>query len=70
MPELDTERLRRAVDGAIPKLNAGQRAGFDVVVGFILAGVPSSNLEALVSSNSAQQNAESVVFFLDAPGGT
>ncbi len=42
MPELDTERLRRAVDEAIPKLNAGQRAVFDAVVGCILPGVSSS----------------------------
>ncbi len=32
VPELDTERLRRAVDEAILKLNAGQRAVFDAVV--------------------------------------
>ncbi len=47
VPELDTARLRRAVDEAIPKLNAGQRAVFDDVVGCILPVVSSSNLEAL-----------------------
>ncbi len=34
--ELDTERVRRAVDDAIPKVYAGQKAVFDVVVGCIL----------------------------------
>ncbi len=29
MPELDTEGLQRAVDEAIPKRNAGQRAVLD-----------------------------------------
>ncbi len=61
---------RRAVDDAIPKLNAGQRAVFDAVVDCILPGVSSSNLEAPVSSQGAPQNAQSRVFFLDAPGGT
>ncbi len=70
VPELDAERLRRAVDEAIPKLNAGQRAVLDAVVGCILPGVSSSNLEAPVSNLGAPQNAESLVFFLDAPGGT
>ncbi len=69
-PELDTESLRRAVDEAIPKLNAGQRAVFDAVVGCILPGVSSSNLEAPVSNNGALQKAECRVFFLGAPGGT
>ncbi len=70
VPKLDTERLRRAVDEAIQKLNAGQRAVFDAVVGCILPGVSSSNLEASFSNHMALQNAESRVFFLDAPGGT
>ncbi len=70
VPELDTDRLRRAVDESIPKLNAGQRAVFDAVVGCILPGVSSSNLEAPVWNHSAQQNAESRVFLLGAPGGT
>ncbi len=61
MPELDTERLRRAVDEAIPKLNAGQRAVFDAVVGCILPGGSSSNLEAPVSNHVAPQNDESRV---------
>ncbi len=39
VPELDSERLRRAVDEAIPKFNAGQRAVFDAVVSFILPGM-------------------------------
>ncbi len=33
VPALDTARLRRAVHEAIPKLNAGQRAVFDDVLG-------------------------------------
>ncbi len=70
MPELHTARLRRAVDEAIPKLNSGQRAVFDEVVGCILPGVSSSNLEAPFSKHCAPQNAESRVFFLDDPGGT
>ncbi len=57
-------------DDAIPKLNAGQRDVFDAVVGCILPGVSSSNLEAPVSNHGAPQNGESRVFFLDAPGGT
>ncbi len=43
---------------------------FYAVVSCILPGVSSSNLQALVSNDSPQQNAESRVFFLDAPGGT
>ncbi len=68
--EIDTERLRRAVDEAIPKLNPGHKAVFDAVVGCILPGVSSGILEAPVSNHGAPQNAESRVFFLDAPGGT
>ncbi len=59
VPELDTARLRRAFDEAIPKLNAGRRAVFDAVVGCILPGLSSSNLEAPVSSQGAPPNAES-----------
>ncbi len=70
VPELDTERLRRAVDEAIPKLNAGQRAVFDAVVGCILPGMSSRNLEAHVSNHEESRNAEPRVFFLNAPGGT
>ncbi len=58
VPELDTERLRRAVHEAISKLNAGQRDVFD---GCILPGVSSRNLEAPVSNYGAPQNAESRV---------
>ncbi len=46
------------------------RAVFDTVVGFILPGVSSSNLEAPISNHGAPLNAESRAFFLDAPGGT
>ncbi len=70
VPELDSERLRRAVDESIPKLNAGQRAVFDAVVGCILPGVSSSNIEAPCLEPRCTTNAESRVFFLDAPGGT
>ncbi len=69
VPELDTERLRRAVDEAIPKLSADQRAVFDAVLGCILPVVSSSNLKGPVSNHGAPQNAESQVFFLDARGG-
>ncbi len=48
VPEVYTERLRRAVDEAIPKLNAGQRDVFDAGAGCILPDVSSSNLEATV----------------------
>ncbi len=51
------------MDEAIPKFNAGQRVVFDAVVGCVLPGVSSSNLEAPVSNHSAQQNAGSRVFF-------
>ncbi len=48
-PELDNLKLGRAVDEAIARLNAGQRAGLDAVVGCILPGVSSSNLESPLS---------------------
>ncbi len=70
VPDLDTERLRRAVDEAILKLNARQKAVFDPVLGCIIPSVSSSNLEDSVSNHSAPQNADSCVFVLDAPGGT
>ncbi len=43
---------------------------FDVVLGCILPSVSSRNLETLVLNQARQQNAESRVFLLDAPGGT
>ncbi len=70
MPELDTGRVRRAVDEAIPELKAVQRAVYDAVVGCILPGVSSSNIEVPVSNTGAAQNAESRAFILDAPVGT
>ncbi len=68
--ETDSERLRRAVDEAALSSNAGQRAVFDAVVGCVLPGVSSSNLEAPGVNQGAPRSGKSRVFFLDAPGGT
>ncbi len=62
VPELDAERLRRAVDEAIPELTAGQRAVFDAVISCILKGVSSSILEASVSNRGAQKMPNRAVF--------
>ncbi len=43
---------------------------FDAVVGCILPGVSSSNIEAPVANQGAKCSGESTVFFLDAPSGT
>ncbi len=59
VPDLDTERLRRAVDEAIPKLNARQRAVFDPGLGCIIPSVSSTNLEDSFSHHGAPQNADS-----------
>ncbi len=68
--ESDSERFRRAVDEAVPPLNAGQRAVFDAVVGCVLPSVSSSNLEAPVVNQGSPHSGDSRVLFLDAPGGT
>ncbi len=46
------------------RIDAGQRAVFDAVVGCLFTGVSSNNLEAPVLTHCAPQNAESRVFFL------
>ncbi len=51
--ESDSERLRTAVFEVVPSLNADQRAVFDAVVGCVLPGVSSSNLEAPVVNQAA-----------------
>ncbi len=68
--ESGSERLRRAVDEAVPSLDADQRALFDVVVGCVLPGVSSSNLEAPVVNQGSPRSGNPRVFFLDAPGRT
>jgi len=72
-PEQDMAQLQQHVTSSIATFNEGQRAVFNAVVGAILPGVSTDNLEGASSSTAhSPQIASDLhrVFFLDAPGGT
>ncbi len=62
-PELDSERLCRAVEEEITNFDESQRT-----VCCVLLGVPSSNIGVSVSIQGASSIVEWRVFFLDSPG--
>ncbi len=57
--ESDSDRLRWAVDYAVPSLNADQRADLNAVAGCLLAGVSSKILEAPVVNQGTSGSSES-----------
>jgi len=70
-PEQDMAQLQQHVTSSIATFNEGQRAVFNAVVGAILPGVSTDNLEgASASTAHSPQIASDLhrVFFLDAPG--